>query len=71
MWLVVVIPWRGFWLVFAIVLGLVGISLLYKFLQLSSSYEFLYLLLQVSTVLCVLAMIFMKTAVFPLVTDIG
>ena len=71
MWLVVVIPWRGFWLVFAIVPGLVGISLLYKFLQLSSSYEFLYLLLQVSAVLCVMAVIFMKTAVFPLVTDIG
>jgi len=71
MWLMVVIPWRGYWLISAIVPGPVGISLLYKILQLPSSYEFLYLLLQVSAVLCVMAVIFMKSTVFPLVTDIG
>ena len=70
MWLVVVIPWRGFWLVSAAVPRPIGISILYRFLQLPFSYEFPYLLLHVSAILCVMAVIFMKTAIIPLVADI-
>ena len=70
MWLVVVIPWRGFWLVSAAVPGPIGISILYRFLQLPSSYEFPYLLLHVFAILYVMTVIFMKTAVIPLVADI-
>ena len=70
MWLMVFVSWRGFGHVPTIVPGSAGISLLYKFLQLPFSYEFLYLFLQVSAVLCVMAVIFMETVVFPLVMNI-
>ena len=51
--------------------GPAGISILYKFLQFPSSYEFLYLLFQVFAIFCVMVVIFMETAVFPLVMNIG
>ena len=49
---------RGsFMLVFVLVPESTEVSLLYKFLQLSFSYELLYLLFQVSTVLCVFLLV--------------
>ena len=71
MWLVVLASWRGFRFVPAIVLRPIGISPFYKFLQLSSLYEFLYLLFQVSAVFSVMFVIFMENVVFPLVTNMG
>ena len=67
----VFIPMRDFVLTFVIILGLAGISLLHKLLQLPFLFKLFYLLLQVSTVLCVMSVIFMKTTVFSLVTHVG
>ena len=67
----VFVPRGSFALVLVIVPGSAGLSLLYKFLQLSFSYEFLYLLLQVSVIFYVVAVIFVEMVVFLLVTYIG
>ena len=67
----VFIPLKSFVLVLIVVLGPIGISLLYKLLQLPFSYELLYLLLQISTVLNVMTMILVKTTIFLLVAHIG
>ena len=48
---------KSFVFVLIVVLGPTGISLFHKFLQLSFSYELLYLLFQVSTVLCVFLLV--------------
>ena len=57
--------------VFVIILGSAGFSLLYKSLQLPFSYEFLYLLLQVLTIFCVVAVILLEMAIFLFVMHIG
>ena len=54
-----------------IVLRPAGISLLYELLQLPFSYKLFYLLLQVSVILYVMPMIFVKTAVFSFVMHVG
>ena len=48
-----------------------GISLFHVLLQFSSPYKFFYLFLQIPAVLCIIPMIFMKTAVFSLITHVG
>ena len=67
----VLVPRGSFTLVLVIVPRFVGLSFLYKFLQHPFSYEFLYLLLQVSIIFYVVAMILVETAVFLLVMYIG
>jgi len=67
---VVLILLGAFALVLVTILESVGISILYKLLQLPFSHKLLYLLLQVSAVLCIMVMIFMETAILPLVTHI-
>ena len=57
--------------VFVIILGFAGFSLLYKSLQLPFSYEFLYLLLQVLTIFCVVAVILLEMAIFLFVMHVG
>ena len=68
---VVLIPWRGFVLVFVISFGSVGVSFLDIFLQLPFPDELLYLLLQVSAIFCVVAVILMETSKLLLITHIG
>ena len=68
---VVFIPRRSFTLVLVIVPGFARVSLPFKFLQLPFSYEFLYLLLQVSAIFCVVVVILVETTVFLLVMYIG
>ena len=68
---VVFVPQRSFVFVLIIIPGSAGVSLLYKFLQIPFSYELLYLLLQVSTIFCVVAVILVKTTIFLLDTHIG
>ena len=68
---VVFVPRRSFMLVLVIVPGFARVSLLFKFLQLPFSYEFLYLLLQVSAIFCVVVVILVETTVFLLVMYIG
>ena len=68
---VVFVPRRSFALVLVIVPRSAGVSLLFKFLQLPFSYEFLYMLLQVSAIFCVVVVILMETTVFLLVMYIG
>ena len=67
----VFVPRRRFALVLIIVPGSARVSLLFKFLQLPFSYEFLYLLLQVSAIFCVVVVILVETTVFLLVMYIG
>ena len=67
----VFVPRRSFTLVLVIVPGFARVSLLFKFLQLPFSYEFLYLLLQVSAIFCVVVVILVETTVFLLVMYIG
>ena len=50
---------------------LVGISLFHILLQFSSPYKFFYLFLQIPAILCIMPVIFLKTAVFPLITHVG
>ena len=54
-----------------IVLRPAGISLLYELVQLPFSYKLFYLLLQVSVILYVMPMIFVKTTVFSFVMHVG
>ena len=68
---VVFVPRRSFALVLVIVPGFARVSLLFKFLQLPFSYEFLYLLLQVSAIFCVVVVILVETTIFLLVMYIG
>ena len=48
-----------------------GISLFHILLQFSSPYKFFYTFLQIPVVLCIMPMIFMKTAVFSLIMHVG
>jgi len=48
-----------------------GILLFHVFLQFPFSYEFFYLLLQIPAILCVMPVIFVKAAIFPLIMHIG
>ena len=48
-----------------------GISFFHILLQFSSPYKFFYLFLQIPAVLYIMPMIFMKTAVFSLITHVG
>ena len=48
-----------------------GISLFHILLQFSSPYKFFYMFLQIPVVLCIMPMIFMKTAVFSLIMHVG
>ena len=50
---------------------LCGISFFYILLQLPSSNKFFYLLLQIPAVLCIMPVIFVKTAVFSFITHVG
>ena len=68
---VVLVLLRTFALVLVTLPKSVGISLLFKFLQLSFSYKLFYLLLQVSAVLCIMSVTFVETAIFPLIVHIG
>ena len=47
------------------------ISFFHILLQLSSPYKFFFLLLQIPAVLRIMPMIFVKTAVFSLITHVG
>ena len=67
---VILVPWWGFTLVLIIILGPTRFSLLHKPLQFPFSYEFFYLLLQIPTILCVVAVILMETTVLLLATHI-
>ena len=68
---VVFVPLRGFTLTLIIVLGSVGISILYELLQLPFLYELFYLLLQVSAVLCVMPVVLVETVIFLLSCTLG
>ena len=48
-----------------------GISLFHILLQFSFLYKFFYLFLQIPAVLCIMPMIFMKTAVFSRIMHVG
>jgi len=64
-------PSDGFVLVLVIISRFAKVSFLDIFLQLPFLDEFLYLLLQVFIIFCVVAMILVETAIFLLVTYIG
>ena len=66
----VFIPQESLVFVLIVILGLARISLFHKFLQVLFSYELLYLLLQVPTVLCVMTVILMKMAILLLVAHV-
>ena len=64
---VVLVPLNAFMLVLVTIPESVGIPFLHVLLQFSFSYELFYLLFQVSAILRVMLVIFMKAAIFPLI----
>ena len=67
---VVFVPLRDFMLTLVIIPRSAGISLLHELLQLPFMYKLFYLLIQVPAVLYVMPVIFVETAVFPLIAYI-
>ena len=66
----ILVPPKAFVLVLVTIPEPAGIPLLHVLLQFPFSYEFFYLLLQVSTVLCLMLVILMKMEIFPLIAHI-
>ena len=64
-------PWSKFTLILVVPFEATMLSLLHIFLDFPFMYQLFYLLLQVSTILCVMAMILVETTILVLIADVG
>ena len=64
-------PWSKFTLILVVPFEAAMLSLLHIFLDFPFMYQLFYLLLQVSTILRVMAMILVETTILVLIADVG